>query len=263
MHRIIRLKHQFAHIIIHVVAGLLIRKCIAIVASLFTLVILFTSLVLTMPARVYADILSPAALLVPATPDPLQVRRDILANPDLQHRDTAPQLPRINTPDLPAINLPFLPYLLLGIGGLLLIVLLILVAPFFIRYFASRAKLRDRTKGARKDGLDVATSGEAIVRAQEASDLQDFRLALRLLYLASLLKLDEIGALRYDRALTNREYVREVALKPPLATALRPVVETFDDVWYGYRPITRAGYDAFEINVKTLMAEAEGLEKRD
>ena len=186
----------------------------------------------------------------------MQVRRDILANPDLQHRDTLPQIPTITPPDLPSVNIPWLPYVFIGIGGILLVVLFVLVAPFFIRYFVAM-RMRGAAKATGRDGLEVATSGEAIQLAHDASDIKDYRLALRLLYLASLLKLDEIGALRYDRALTNREYIRTVTLKPALATALGPVVETFDDVWYGYHTITQIDYSAFEANVKTLLAEAE------
>jgi hypothetical protein len=83
-----------------------------------------------------------------------------------------------------------------------------------------------------------------------------------MLYLASLLKLDEVGALRYDRALTNREYVRQVSLKPALAAALWPVVETFDDTWYGFSPVTSEGYRAFESRVGELLQAAEGEEAR-
>jgi hypothetical protein len=53
------------------VPDLLFRKPIALVASLLSLVTVFMSLVIMMPARVDAP-----------TPDPLQVRRDILANSD-------------------------------------------------------------------------------------------------------------------------------------------------------------------------------------
>jgi hypothetical protein len=46
--------------------------------------------------------------------------------------------------------------------------------------------LRGAFGNAEKDGLDVVTSVEAIQCAQEASGTWAYRLALRLLYLASL-----------------------------------------------------------------------------
>ncbi len=187
----------------------------------------------------------------PPTPDPLQLRDKILADPDLQHR-AAPAQP-LPAPDLPDINLSFLRWVILVAGAVVLVVLAVLLGPLLGRYFR-------RNRRGRPPALadaEVATSDEAIERARDASAVQDYRQALRLLYLAALLKLDEIGALRYDRALTNREYVREVALKSALAALLRPVVETFDDAWYGYRPVTPEGYGAFEVAVNALLRAAE------
>ncbi len=188
-----------------------------------------------------------------ATPDPQQLLRAILEDPNLQQRTAAPTPPPL--PQLPNIDLSFLRWVLIGIGAVMTVVLIVLLGPILFRYFV---RLRRMRAAGLAEGEGVATSGEAIQRAQGASAAQDYRLALRLLYLASLLKLDEIGALRYDRALTNREYVRQVVLQPALASALRPVVETFDEVWYGVRPVTAEGYATFESDVQELMRTAEG-----
>ena len=190
-----------------------------------------------------------------ATSDPQQLRRDILSDPNLQQRDptTIPQ----QMPDLPSVDLSFLRWVFIGAGALITVILIVLLGPLLYRYIVKLRRLREPATFA--DGEEIATSDEAIQRAQDASALQDYRQALRLLYLAALLKLDEIGALRYDRALTNREYVRQVILSPALADTLRPVVETFDDVWYGYRPLTPEGYATFEHKVGELMKAAESV----
>lgn len=195
-----------------------------------------------------------------ATSDPQQLRRDILSDPNLQQREptTIPQ----QMPDLPSVDLSFLRWVFIGAGALITVILIVLLGPLLYRYIVRLRRLREPATLA--DGEEIATSDEAIQRAQDASALQDYRQALRLLYLAALLKLDEIGALRYDRALTNREYVRQVILSPALAEALRPVVETFDDVWYGYRPLTPEGYATFEHKVGELMKAAEShMRNRD
>jgi hypothetical protein len=234
-------------------SGLMTKDWLSIIA----LVIFFMS-----AASVYAGSSAPDGMpargAAQATPDPMQARQDILSDPELQRPIATPEPPSL--PDLPRVDLSFLRYVVMAAGAVALILLIALAGPLLFRYFVSA---RRRGKGARAGDEEVATSAEAIQRAQAASVIQDYRLALRMLYLASLLKLDEIGALRYDRALTNREYVREVALQPPLASALKPVVETFDDVWYGYRPITPDGYVVFESQVNTLMNAAESAGKRE
>ena len=86
------------------------------------------------------------------------------------------------------------------------------------------------------------TASTALKRAESLARGGDYRAAVRYLYLSSLLLLEENGLLRYDRSLTNREYLRSVAALPELAAALRRVVETFERVWYGYQPLDEAAY---------------------
>ncbi|MCL5998339.1 MAG: DUF4129 domain-containing protein [Chloroflexi bacterium] len=190
-----------------------------------------------------------------ATTDAMLRRRDVLADPELQRPMAAPEPP----PELPQVDLAFLRPIIMALGAIAVVVLIMLVGPLLFRFFVTVRRRRQHGPPA-QPGLEVATSAEAIQRAQVASAIQDYRLALRMLYLASLLKLGEIGALNYDRAQTNREYVRQVALRPALANALWPVVETFDDVWYGFMPITPEGYRAFESKVGVLIQAAEAIQ---
>jgi hypothetical protein len=49
---------------------------------------------------------------------------------------------------------------------------------------------------------------------------------------------------RFDPAATNREHLRRVqaAARPALATALAPLVQAFDRLWYGAGAVTEAEY---------------------
>jgi hypothetical protein len=84
----------------------------------------------------------------------------------------------------------------------------------------------------------------------------DYRTATRLLYLSALLWLDERRALRYERHLTNREYLHRLAERPELRRRMQPVVETFDRVWYGHQPLDSTGFADYERQVAELR-EAE------
>jgi len=183
----------------------------------------------------------------------LTARRAILADPDLQRPASTPE--QLALPALPQIDSPLLRYALLLIGVVALIVLIVLLGPSLLRFIMELYR-SDRLASTAGSDADVATPAEAVQRAEVAASTQDYRRALRLLYLASLLTLDQIGALRYDRAQTNREYIRQVSGRPALASALQPVVETFDDAWYGCRTVTPQGYDAFASRVQTLMERA-------
>jgi hypothetical protein len=84
----------------------------------------------------------------------------------------------------------------------------------------------------------------------------DYRVAVRLLYLSTLLLLEERKLLCYDRTLTNREYLGQVADNPSLGEALRPVVDTFDEVWYGQVEPDAGGYEAYARQVDRVREEA-------
>jgi len=143
--------------------------------------------------------------------------------------------------ELPRILLPIL-------GALALAVVL---------FFAFRGIFGDLVSESELDleaieGGVPLTSAAAIKRAQELSTGGDYRTAVRYLYLSSLLLLEERGLLRYDRSLTNREYLRSVAAHPQLESILREVVEVFDRVWYGYQPLDQAAYERYAARVGDL-----------
>ena len=96
------------------------------------------------------------------------------------------------------------------------------------------------------------TANSARQRADERSRSGDLRDAVRYLYLAALLDLDERDVLDYDRTRTNREYVRGVKGNAQLAAELNAVVDVFDAVWYGFHPITRDEYERYAARVQTL-----------
>ena len=117
--------------------------------------------------------------------------------------------------------------------------------------FAAQAEVE--AEGA---GAEPLTAGQALARSREMAVAGDYRTAVRLLYLSTLLLLEERKLLRYDRTLTNREYLGQVADDPSLGEALRPVVDTFDEVWYGQVEPDAAGYEAYARQVDRVREEA-------
>lgn len=99
---------------------------------------------------------------------------------------------------------------------------------------------------------DARTPTEAFDNAQRFINAGDYRSAVRQLYLATLLILDQRGRIKYDPTLTNREYLRQAANDTRAATALQPIVETFDRTWYGFEPISPEEFNAFRRRVEQV-----------
>jgi len=153
-------------------------------------------------------------------------------------------LPGIATAELPFTLMRFA---LTGLGALALILVLVFAARGLLVDFVAEAEI-DLENGIDED----LTAAAALKRAQALSGEGDYRTAVRYLYLSSLLLLEERGFLRYDRSLTNREYLRNVAHLPQLAATFHAIVEVFDRVWYGYQPLDETAYNRYAAQVEAL-----------
>ncbi len=99
---------------------------------------------------------------------------------------------------------------------------------------------------------EILTARLASQKALQLSSSGDYRHAMRYLYLSALLLLDERGLLRYNRTLTNREYLRQVNRQPELQNDLKVVVDDLDRVWYGFEAVDQNDYERYAANVASL-----------
>ncbi len=190
-------------------------------------------------------------------PDAFERLAAILSRPEFQPRQEPDLNPLLEwlaeqLDFLP--NLPSLPWLgnLLVVGGLALLAgIVAYIAAGLWGTFAAQAEVE--AEGA---GAEPLTAGQALSRSREMAMAGDYRTAVRLLYLSTLLLLEERKLLRYDRTLTNREYLGQVADRPSLGEALGPVVDTFDEVWYGQVEPDAEGYEAYARQVDRVREEA-------
>jgi Domain of unknown function (DUF4129) len=77
-----------------------------------------------------------------------------------------------------------------------------------------------------------------IAEAMAAAERGDYREAIHCAYWATVAKLEEIGALKKDRARTPRESLRLLKSHPEEQRLFRPMTGRFEVVWYGNRPAT-------------------------
>ncbi len=174
---------------------------------------------------------------------------DVLKDPRFQYPDTTPT-PLPPQPDLPGVDASGLSS---GLSSLLLALLGIVVVVLALVYIARNAGTQ-RTAVAVPVADEPETSTDARDRADDLAAAQDYRSAIRYLYLSSLLLLNEHGLIHYDSALTNREHLRQVENKPQLLEALRRVINIFEDVWYGYAPVDEVFYRHYRQQIDTLRA---------
>ena len=140
------------------------------------------------------------------------------------------------------------------LGMVLLAVLLSYWLQGLLRSFVGDATIHKRSAGAG----GVLTSAAVRQQAQEAANAGRYRNAVRRLYLSALLLLEEQGIVAHDRSLTNHEMLSSIDQDHPMRTYLQPVVEAFDEVWYGIHEPDLGTYVAYEQDVHNLVETATG-----
>jgi Domain of unknown function (DUF4129) len=135
------------------------------------------------------------------------------------------------------------------VGAVLLVGVLVYLLRGLRRSVVASAQANDHDPAAN------LTAKTALDQAGGLARGGDYRTAVRYLYISALLWLDERDILRYDRALTNREYLERVRDNPVLRDHMTPIVETFDRVWYGHLPIDAESFAVYQQQVEALRRE--------
>lgn len=149
----------------------------------------------------------------------------------------------------------FLARLLDWIILLAAVALTAILLSYWLRQFLGGMLLDREVRRRQADGEPVPlTAREARRMASEQAQVGNYREAVRQLYLAALLHLDERGLIRYDPSLTNREVLAQTQPDTPVRAHLQPVVDVFDRVWYGVREPDRATYEHYREEIDALMA---------
>lgn len=160
------------------------------------------------------------------------------------------------TESVPAGSFDVVAWIIAGIGLLLLIGVITYILLGLRRSIVRDAEIPEDDPEAH------LTAKTAFEQASDIARGGDYRTAVRYTYLSALLWLDERELLRYDRALTNREYLERVRDNPNLRTHLTPVVETFDRVWYGHAALDDVAFAAYRAQVEALRKDAHRFSTR-
>lgn len=93
-----------------------------------------------------------------------------------------------------------------------------------------------RRVGLLEEGEEALRADEWLARADELEARGAFREAIRYLYLAVLMRLDDAGIVRFDRYQTNWEHFRRIENSDaPKEVRYRFLTQEFDYIWYGDR----------------------------
>jgi hypothetical protein len=151
-----------------------------------------------------------------------------------------------------------------GIGLLLVIMLLVLLRRWWLSRRAGPPKAKARPVEARVDIRDETLTAAGLPRdrwlalARELMERQDFRHALRALYLAVLAQLGDHRRVAIARYKSNRDYLDELTRRahaePELLDLFTRCMLAFERAWYGMHPVAEAQLTRFMTDQERIAA---------
>lgn len=86
--------------------------------------------------------------------------------------------------------------------------------------------------------------GDFLQAAEQAAARGDYRRAIVYLYAYQLTELDRRGLIRLTKGKTNRQYLRELKVRPSLARILEHTIVTFEEAYFGGRTLSAERFGA-------------------
>ena len=103
---------------------------------------------------------------------------------------------------------------------------------------------RDRELPGEMIESDVAAP-DLLARAKRLADQGEYRTAIRLAYISTLLHLADDDRLRIQSTKTNRDYLEELQLNSALYPSFSRLTVLYEDFWYGEKPATSDDFELF------------------
>lgn len=170
-------------------------------------------------------------------------------------RNRAPSPPNIRPPVVGGIGQVFV-FLVWAILGALLIGFVYFAA----RHFSWRSQLKRRARAVLMDDEPDYSLDEWLQQADLLESQGRYREAVRALYLACLMRLDEARIARFVRGETNWEHYRRFEQSPqrPSDLEFREPTRAFDRIWYGMQVRGSEDVAAFRTWYKQVTEAARG-----
>lgn len=149
---------------------------------------------------------------------------------DLLARLREPSAPKLDAPKVGGVGPWLVTAVWVLLGGAVLVGLY-----FVLRNFRWVGRRRAKLGGLLAEDEPERTADEWLQRANELELRGEYREAVRCLYLASLVRLDEMDVARFVRHQTNWEHYERIASSPKRPKDLDFLEPTrqFDVIWYG------------------------------
>lgn len=144
-----------------------------------------------------------------------------------------------------------------GVGWAIVAAVAAVVLYLIVRLTGALVGQRGRpgmTAPTAREAAPTRTSAEWLSEAENAFAAREYQCALRALHMAALVRLDELGIARFDRAATDGQLIRRLrgSGREAAVEALVGLNRLFVPAWYGGRSVGPTEYEAAQSHWRTL-----------
>lgn len=163
--------------------------------------------------------------------------------------------PKLDAPKLAPVGTSWLVPTMWGLLGIGVLVL----AFFAFKYVRFQRRAKSKRRAMLDEDEPDRTLDQWLAEADRLAALGEHRLAVRALYVACLLKLDEHRVIRFIRGDTNWEHLDRLEASParPAGLDFRAPTQAFDLIWYGHRVRGSEDVSAFKSWYSGLLVQLE------
>lgn len=137
------------------------------------------------------------------------------------------------------------------IGVLILLGVLVLLVFFIVRNLRNSKRMRQD-----EDAMILSTIKDPEALEQKALEFcnkGDYKQALRFLYIALLIRLNEMNLIKIDKSKTNKQYLNEIMNnKPEIHSDVSEFTGDFNKYWYGDRNVDRIKFEFWYAKYRVL-----------
>ena len=151
---------------------------------------------------------------------------------------------------LPSLSIPFLDVIFYAIA--------IGIIGYILYLIIKNTSIKSSTKIAKPENNDPSAPVEDIKELEidrllrEAMTAGNYRLAIRIYFLALLKKLDEDGLIAWKKDKTNRDYLTELFMKARYYDEVQRLTLAYEEVWYGDHSFSTQTYEEIIASFKTI-----------
>jgi len=148
----------------------------------------------------------------------------------------------------------------IAVTGMVITILYFLLKNISFDFRIRKTKITSAPNEGELENIEALDTRAILVRAIEDGD---FKLAVRLYFLALLKTLNEKGVIVWKKDKTNKDYLTELFLRDFLFDEIRDLTRSYESVWYGDHDLRQESFRVISRRFEVALEKVNAMKTND